>query len=96
MFDVETTLLLMRIIGWQDILLACALLLFRHKALLYWVACWGIITAFSRMTAMGFTVYDMTLIRAANGGLALVLLLFWTWHQEKINKSTNRFGWRPL
>ena len=79
----EATQTLLRIIGWQDILLAAAVLVVRSKVVLYWIAGWGIITACSRITAMGFEAYDMVLVRAANGGLALVLIALYCWYKKQ-------------
>ena len=86
----ETTISgLLTVIGWQDILLAITIVLLRTRWLLWWLGAWGIITAFSRMTAMGLGVYDLTMLRAANGGLALVLLSFWQW-QSLQNPELNK------
>ena len=83
----ETTIsLLLTVIGWQDILLAIAIVLVRTRWLLWWLAAWGIITAFSRITAMGLDVVDLTMLRAANGGLALVLLTFWQWQSRQTSE----------
>ena len=41
------------------------------------MALWGIITACSRITANGWEAYPEALIRAANGGLPLAILLYW-------------------
>jgi hypothetical protein len=75
----NTTLTLLDWIGYQDVLLTFAVLLTRTKWVLYWIAVWGLITAISRITAMGFEVFDLSLVRIANGGLALVLLAFYAW-----------------
>lgn len=75
----DTTLTLLDWIGYQDVLLAFAVLLIRTKWVLYWIAVWGLVTAFSRIAAMGFDIFDLSLVRIANGGLALVLLAFYAW-----------------
>jgi len=76
----ETAQTMLKIIGYQDIVLAVVVLLIRSKAVLYWIAAWGIITAFSRVSALGLEAYDQVLVRAANGGLALMLIALYCWY----------------
>ena len=62
-------------IGWVDCLVAACLLLARSRPILLYMMFWGFITAASRTTAFGLPAWPETLLRAANGGLPLVLLL---------------------
>lgn len=67
----------MRVIGAIDILVAGMLLAFRWRTIAAYMAVWGFATALSRMTAYGFSWTHETLIRLPNGGLPLVLLVWW-------------------
>lgn len=67
---------LLRVIGVQDIIIAALVLSGRRLTpVLAWAAAWGVTTAFSRMVLGGEGALHHSLIRAANGGLPLVLLL---------------------
>ncbi len=68
--------LLLRLIGIQDVVLALLVLTGRDfRRVLGWMALWGAITALSRFVQGGQGALHQTLIRTANAGLPLVLLL---------------------
>ncbi len=68
--------LLLRIIGAHDVALAVLVLTTRDlRPLLAWMAAWGVITALSRVVIGGQNGLHHAVIRSANGGLPLVLLL---------------------
>jgi len=71
---------MMRTIGAIDILVAGLLLGFRFRIVAAYMAVWGFATAFSRVTAYGFDFAHEFLIRLANGGVPLTLLLWWHLH----------------
>jgi hypothetical protein len=74
--DQHTAEILLRAIGIVDLVVAALLLTGRDwRPVLGWLAFWGFVTAGSRMVQGGEGALHHTLIRAANGGLALVLLL---------------------
>ncbi|GAA5509681.1 hypothetical protein [Novipirellula caenicola] len=62
-------------IGLVDIVAGILLLAFRWGAVAVYMGCWGVITALSRMTAFGVDAWPETLIRAANGGVPIALVL---------------------
>ncbi|MDP6539421.1 MAG: metallophosphoesterase family protein [Planctomycetota bacterium] len=64
-------------IGTADLLLAALLLARRWRWVAGWMALWGLVTALSRMTAMGGGVWFMSAERAANAGVPLALSLAW-------------------
>jgi len=64
-------------IGAIDIGLALNVLVSRSKPIVVYMAIWGFATAASRLVVMGPQAYPEFLIRAANGGIPLVLLLYW-------------------
>lgn len=67
-----------KVIGIMDIGCAVLLIVFRFRAVAYWMAIWGMITAISRMTSGGFTPYfHETLIRSSHAGIPLVIALYW-------------------
>lgn len=65
-------------IGIADILVALVLLAFRSRIAAFYMVVWGLVTAASRMTALGMEAWPETLIRIANGGVPLVILIHWT------------------
>ncbi len=68
--------LLLRVIGVHDLALATFVLLGGRRAwVLGWMTCWGLVTAGSRVVQGGDTALYLSLIRVANGGLPLILLL---------------------
>ena len=69
---VETGLAL---IGWIDIGLALVLVATRWRWTAAYMVFWGLLTAVSRMTAFGVFAWPETLVRTANWGSPLVLLL---------------------
>jgi len=68
---------LLTAIGIHDLLLAALLLLRRWRWVAGWMALWGFITAFSRVTSTGGADWHQSLIRIANGGVPLALFLAW-------------------
>ncbi len=64
-------------IGIADIVVALALLLIRSRLAAFYMVVWGSVTAASRMTAFGFDAWPETLIRIANGGVPLAILIYW-------------------
>ena len=77
---------LLRVIGLHDIALAALVLYGRKNArLLGWMAFWGFVTAFSRVVQSGEGGLHHTFVRAANGGLPLVMLFLNT----RISMSPN-------
>lgn len=85
-FSTDSVLIMLKVIGYQDILLAVFVLITRSKFILYWTAIWGCVTAFSRVTALGFSGVDLWLVRSANGGLALVLIALYWWFEKRGNE----------
>lgn len=81
LFDYElaqaTAKQMLYVIGAVDVVVAAGVLFVRqNRWLLAWLAFWGGLTAFSRIVFGGLDVGHMTLIRAANGGLPLALLVW--------------------
>lgn len=74
-------------IGWADIVVAALLLLTRWRMIAAYMMIWGLITAASRLTAFGFVAWPESLIRIANAGAPLVLLLL---YQKLRPKKANR------
>ena len=64
-------------IGWIDVAVAVALVLTRWPVFAAYAALWGAVTATSRMTALGIDAWPEILLRAANCGAPLALLLFY-------------------
>lgn len=100
-FSTDSLLIILKVIGYQDILLAVFLLITRSRFVLYWTAIWGCVTAFSRVTALGFPGVDLWLVRSANGGLALVLIALYWWFERggnelKISQKTPMMTYQPL
>ena len=73
------TNILLYLIGAVDILMAVLLICTRWRWVAGYLAFWGFVTACSRITAAGLigfaSAYPETLIRAANGGAPLALLI---------------------
>jgi len=78
-------------IGVLDIVAAMLLVLTRWRWAPLYMAAWGVITASSRMTAWGISAYPETLLRAANGGVALTVFLYW-WcdHLQRQRDNENK------
>ena len=67
------------IIGIVDIVIAVAIVCGRYRSIALWMAFWGILTAFSRVTALGWGKYPEILLRAAHAGAPLALFVYWQW-----------------
>lgn len=65
------------VIGIVDIAVGLGLLTSRNRVLVGWMVLWGLVTAASRTVAYGVEGYDQTLIRFANAGVPLTVLMFW-------------------
>ena len=70
----EVCHLLLRGIGIMDGLLALSVLLIHSPRTLYWMTCWGLITAFSRPLTMGWDAWPELAIRLANCAVPLLIL----------------------
>lgn len=64
------------VIGVVDVVVALLLIGTRWRMIAAYMALWGLITACSRMTAMGAGAWPEVLIRSANWGAPLALLLY--------------------
>jgi len=74
---------LLRAIGMIDVVLAILVLACRWRVIAGYMAFWGIVTACSRMTAVAWQWgLAESLLRAANGGLPLAILLYW-WYTSR-------------
>lgn len=73
--DVQAAL---TVIGVLDLLVAALIVMTRWPGVAFYMATWGFITAASRVTSAGWNAYAEMLLRAANGGVPLVLFLYWT------------------
>lgn len=69
---------MLAIIGGIDIGLALNVVASRSKPIVFYMAIWGLATAATRVVSLGPQAYPETLIRVANGGLPLVILLYWS------------------
>ncbi|MEZ6066828.1 MAG: hypothetical protein R3B90_14240 [Planctomycetaceae bacterium] len=78
-WDVSTdhAQLALGVIGGMDIGLAIGLMLVRSRPIACWMGVWGILTAVSRVLALGPEAYPMVLIRFAHGGAPFTLFLYW-------------------
>jgi len=74
---------LLRIIGSLDILAAILAIVFPKKPVFIWLAFWGLLTAFSRITELGIGMYPEVLIRASHFLVPICLILI------KNKKSVN-------
>lgn len=84
---------LLRLIGAHDLALAALVLTGRDfRRVLGWTALWGAITALSRVVQGGEGALHQTLIRTANAGLPLVLLLLS--QRKSMNSPTLRMDGR--
>jgi hypothetical protein len=66
---------MLRIIGTMDIIVAILAVFFPKKPVFVWLAFWGLLTAFARVTELGIGMYPEVLIRASHFFVPLVLLL---------------------
>ena len=99
----DTALQLMQLIGVVDLAVALAVLIRPLRLLLFWASFWGLLTALSRMFALGTGAYPEVLLRASHflGPFSLYLLLFQpAWAREFSPKGLVRrtvafFKWKP-
>ena len=77
-------------IGTVDLLLATLLVMRRWRAVAIYAACWGLLTAGSRMSAYGLEMggYE-SFMRAAHFGLPAALAVYWS-HRPARVKSWRR------
>ncbi len=71
--DQQTAETLLLIIGWIDIALAILIIALRWQVIAIYMAAWGLLTAYSRVTAGGMDAWPEMFIRAANAGAPLTL-----------------------
>jgi hypothetical protein len=69
----ETAEAMLTVIGGIDIALAISIVFLRWQAIALYMAAWGLLTAFSRITAGGMDSWPELFIRAANAGVPLTL-----------------------
>ncbi len=67
----------LQVVGWIDLLVAALIMTPWWPAAALYMTAWGLLTAASRMTAMGPWHWPATLLRAANGGVPLILVACW-------------------
>jgi hypothetical protein len=77
----------LQVIGSVDICLAILLVSTRWRWVAWYMAIWGAITAFSRMTALGWEWYPETLVRAANCGVPLTLAILWSTRTPRASEA---------
>jgi len=70
-------------IGVLDIGVAVLLVLTRWRRVALYMAAWGLIAAGSRITANGFAASPETLLRIANGGVALAVFIYWCYDHKQ-------------
>ena len=64
--------------GVADILFAIACVSTRWRAVWWWMAFWGAVTALSRIASFGLNIgWSATLIRAPHVGVPLAVVLYW-------------------
>ena len=80
-----TALQIMQVIGIVDILVAIVVLINPSKPILLWALFWGLITALSRMTALGLGAYTEVLMRASHIFAPLVVYILNRPHLFKKN-----------
>ena len=64
-------------IGAIDFVLSAMLLLGRFRSVVLYMSMWGLLTASSRIVHSGFGAYFETLMRAANAGAPLAIVVYW-------------------
>jgi hypothetical protein len=74
---------ILRAIAAVDIAAALLLVARRWRAVAYYMAAWGAITALSRIVHGGLAAYPQTLIRAANAGVPLAVGLYWSFRRGR-------------
>lgn len=67
---------MLTIIGVVDVLTGVAILIRPYPALLWWMAIWGLVTALSRMTSLGWDAYRDVLTRATHFVVPFVLVWY--------------------
>lgn len=64
------------VIGIVDVITGVAILVRAFPALLWWMAVWGLVTAFSRMTSLGWDAYRDVLMRVTHFVVPFVLVWY--------------------
>ena len=67
--------IVLRIIGVMDFFLAVSVVAFHRRRLLFWMCCWGLITAASRPVTMGLDAWPEFAIRLPNSVAPLLVLI---------------------
>jgi hypothetical protein len=67
---------ILTVIGWVDVITGVAILIRPLPALLWWMAIWGLVTALSRMTSLGWDAYRDVLMRVTHFVVPFVLVWF--------------------
>jgi len=75
---------MLRIIGSMDILVAILAIIFPKKPVFIWLAFWGFLTAFARITELGIGMYPEVLIRASHFLVPICLILINTKKTEDV------------
>ncbi|MDX1565177.1 MAG: hypothetical protein R3236_07215 [Phycisphaeraceae bacterium] len=83
----ETAEGLLLAIGAIDLVVAALVLGMRWSLVAGYMALWASVAALSRMTAFGPDWWHQTVLRAANGGLPLALMLWWYASRPKKQKA---------
>ena len=65
---------LLRTIGIMDLVLAISVVAVHHRPLLFWMGCWGLITAASRLVSMGLDAWPEFAMRLPNSVAPLLVL----------------------
>ncbi|WP_373494537.1 hypothetical protein [Aquiflexum sp.] len=82
-FKQSSAEIVLKVIGTIDILVALSTLVFPKNAVFYWMAFWGFVTAFARVTELGLGLYPEVLIRAGHWLVPISLV----WLNEIRNQS---------
>ena len=83
--DQQTAETLLLIIGWIDIAMAILIIVLRWQVIAIYMAAWGLLTAYSRVTAGGMDAWPEIFIRAANVGAPLTLFFLFRVKCLKVN-----------
>jgi len=75
---------MLRIIGVLDIIVAILAILLPKRPVFIWLAFWGLLTAFARVTELGIGMYPEVLIRAAHFLVPVALILI---NEKKIKQK---------
>ncbi|QDV23526.1 hypothetical protein [Aureliella helgolandensis] len=84
----ETAERLLTTIGVVDLVVAFLLLASQSRAVALYMAAWGFMTAASRITALGVDAWPETVVRIANGGVPLVIAVYWLTLQKRPPPTT--------